>query len=413
MRISTSLFNQRGLNSILDQQSGLVDIQSKIASGKRISSPSDDPSGSVQIIRLSQSKSVTEQYIRNSDRVSGRLQLEESVIKGVEDTLVRVRELSIQSANSILSNQDRKAIAIELRQHLQGLMGLANTKDANQEFLFAGNKGSQRPFSQLAGGGIVYNGDQGQRSIQISSGQQIKDGDTGLAVFMDINNGNGRFSVQAASTNVGGGIIDPGQVFDSNAYLAEDYTISFVTNASGNVGYNVVGAVSGQLVPALPQDPVLDAPDYVAGAAIRFNGVETKIEADPLDGDSFIISPSVKQDLFSTIAQLATALEMNVSDSQQRAKVQNQISASIVNLDRAMENMSEIRSNIGARLKLVEDRTLTNESFLLDITSTLSDVQDLDLISAASELQLRLSSLEASQAAFVRIQGLSLFNFIR
>ncbi len=413
MRISTSLFQQRGLNGILDQQAGLVDIQSKIASGRRISSPSDDPSGSVQIIRLSQAKSVTEQYIRNSDSALNRLQLEENTVKGVEDTLVRVRELAIQSANSILSNQDRKAIAAELRQQLQGLLGLANTQDASQEYLFAGNQVSTRPFTQLAASNIVYNGDQGQRAIQISSGQQINDSDTGLAVFMDIVNGNGSFFVEDSPANSGAGIIDPGQVFDASAYVADDYTISFVTNASGNLGYNVVGAAGGQLIPPLPQDPILNAPDYEDGAAIRFNGLETKIEGNPASGDLFNIRPSVKQDLFSTIADLATALETVVQDPSQRTKMQNKISASIVDLDRAMNKMSEIRSNIGARLNLIEDRTATNESFLLDITATLSDVQDLDIISAASELQQRLSSLEASQAAFVRIQGLTLFNFIR
>lgn len=413
MRISTSLFNQRGLASILDQQSGLLDIQTKIATGKRISSPSDDPSGSVQIIKLSEAKSITEQYIRNSNSAISRLQLEESTIKSVEDTLIRVRELSIQSGNGILSNQDRKAIAIELRQHLQGLVGLANSQDANQDYLFAGNQVNQRPFSLVAGGNVVYNGDQGQRAIQISAGQQINDGDTGLAVFMDIGNGNGKFSVQDSPANTGAGIIDPGQVFDINAYVADDYTISFVTNASGNIGYNVVGAVSGQLIPPLPQDPVMNAPDYVEGTAIRFNGVETKIEANPAIGDTFTVTPSVKQDLFTTIGDLAAALETVVFAPDQRANVQNKVSASVVNLDRAMDKMSEIRSNIGARLKLVEDRTLTNESFLFDITKTLSDVQDLDLISAASELQQRLAALEASQAAFVRIQGLSLFNFIR
>ena len=326
MRISTSLFNQRGLASILDQQSGLVEIQSKISSGKRISSPSDDPSGSVQIIRLSQAKSVTEQHMRNSDAALGRLQLEESAIKGVEDTLVRVRELSIQSGNSILTNQGRKAIAIELRQHLQGLLGLANTQDANQDYLFAGNQVDQRPFTQLPGGNFAYNGDQGQRAIQISSGQQVNDGDTGMAVFMDIKNGNGQFSTQQSPANTGTGIIDPGQVFDSLAYTPDDYTISFVTNANGKLGYNVIGASSGQLIPPFPQNPVTDAPDYADGAAIRFNGVETKIESSPAVGDSFSVKPSVKQDIFSTIDNLATALETNIVDETQRAKVQNQIS---------------------------------------------------------------------------------------
>lgn len=413
MRISTSMFHQRGVNGILDQQASLLEIQSRIASGKRIVSPADDPTGSVQIIRLTQAKSLTEQYLRNSSAAEGRLQLEENAVQGVEDSLQRVRELAIQSANSILSNQDRKAIALELRQHLQGLIGLANTRDANQEYLFAGNQVTQQPFSQLASGSVVYNGDQGQRAIQISSAQQLRDGDTGHALFMDISNGNGRFSVQAAPANSGSGIIDPGTVFDAAAYVADTYTISLVTNAAGNLAYSVSGASSGQLIPPLPQDPVLNAPDYVAGAAIRFNGVETRLEGAPIDGDVFTVTPSVKQDLFTTLADLASALETNVFTSTQRAAVQNRVNAAVVNIDRAFDNLVGIRTGIGARLKMIEDRNLGNESFLLEINTTLSEIQDLDIVSAATELQRRVVSLEAAQSAFIRIQGLSLFNFIR
>ncbi len=412
MRISTAYFQQRGLSGILDQQSKLLDIQTKIATGKRISSPSDDPSGSVQIIRLSEAKSVTEQYIRNSATAEGRLQLEEGAIKGIEDALVRVRELAIQAGNAVLSDADRATIAIEIRQHLESVLGLANTQDANMEYLFAGSQTGTRPFTQLADGSVVYNGDQGQRAIQISAGQQVNDSDSGVAVFMDIFNGNGTFTVQDSPTNTGAAAIDPGQVFDASAYVADDYTITFVTNASGNLGYNVVGASSGQLIPPLPQDPILNAPDYVDGAAIRFNGIETKIEANPAVGDTFDINPSIKQDLFHTVADLATALETNTQGSSSLSKVYNDISSFLVNVDRGMEKMTEVRSRIGATLRLIEDRTLTNESFVLDVSSTLSDVQDLDLVSAASELQLRLNSLEAAQAAFVRIQGLTLFNYI-
>ena len=413
LRISTALFHQRGLSGILEQQSALVDIQSKIASGKRISSPADDPSGSVQVIRLSQARSVTEQYIRNSDAAINRLQLEENTIKSAEDILHRVRELAVQAGNSTLSNQDRAAIAIEVRQQLQGLIGLANTRDANQEFLFSGNLVNQQPFSQLAAGNIVYNGDQGTRAVQISSGQQVVDSDSGMRVFMDIENGNGDFYTETFPANTGTGVIDPGFIHDSSSYLADDYTINFVINSSGQLAYNVSGVGSGQVVPPLPQNPVNDAVTYVPGAAIRFNGIETKLDGAPVAGDNFAVNSSIRQDVFTTISQLAAALENPVPDSVQGAKLQTQIGASIENIDRAMDNFGVTRSSIGSRLKLIDSRIETNESFLLEITSTLSEIEDLDIVSAATELQQRLSSLEASQAAFVRIQGLTLFNFIR
>ena len=411
MRISTSLLNQRGLEGILDQQARLSRIQSQIASNKRINSPSDDPSGSAQILRLSQTIAVTEQYIRNSDAALNRLRLEENALSGVEAALLNVRELAVQASNGVLTDQDRQAIADEVRQYLAELVGLANSKDANQEYLFSGNQVHKQTISQV-NGSFIYNGDQGQRTIQVSSGLRIADSDTGSAVFMDIINGNGSFTTQDNPANTGTGIIDAGQVFDQGAYVEDTYTISFVTNANGNLAYNVVGAASGQLIPPLPQDPTLDAPDYVSEQSIRFNGIETKISALPVTGDSFTVQPSVKQDMFTSVANLASALENDTFDAVDRAKVLNQVSRSFVDIDRAFDNVLERRSSIGARLNIIESKTATNESFVLELKTTLSSVQDLDIASAAVELQQRLTSLEAAQASFVRIQGLSLFDVL-
>ena len=83
-----------------------------------------------------------------------------------------------------------------------------------------------------------------------------------------------------------------------------------------------------------------------------------------------------------------------------------------MDLDRAFDNIIETRSSVGSRLSIIDEKTATNESFILEITSTLSEVQDLDLISAASEMQVRVGTLEAAQASFVLIQGLSIFNFL-
>lgn len=411
MRISTALINQRALNGILNQQASLSDLQLKIATGKRINVPSDDPIGAAQIVRLTETIRTNEQFIRNADRAKSRLVLEESVLASVEIALQRMRELALQASNSPLSNLDRQAIAIEVRQRLDELLSLANSRDANQKFLFAGSQVNTQPVTQTSGG-FVYNGDQGQRSIQISSNLQVKDGDSGSVVFFDNITGNGTFNVQDNLANTGSGIIDPGTVFDRSALVRETYTISFVTNSSANLAFNVVGSVSGQLIPPLPADPVLNAPDFVAGNAMRFNGIETKIDAVPVAGDSFTVQPSVKQDLFTSVANLASALETRTFTASQRAQVQNQINRSIMDLDRAFDNIIETRSRVGSRLSIIDEKTASNESFILEITSTLSEVQDLDLISAASEMSVRVGTLEAAQASFVRIQGLSLFNFL-
>ncbi len=412
MRISTALLNLRGVNGILDQQAGLSKLQLKIASGRRILTPSDDPTGAAQVVRLTQAQTLTEQYQRNGVQAINRLTLEESVLASVENSLLRIRELTLQANNSTLTNTDRFAIAQEIKERTNELLGLANTRDSNGEYLFSGYQVTSKPFTQQANGTFVYNSDQGQRLLQISPERQVADSDSGLKVFMDITSGNGTFRVQDNAANTGNGIIDPGFVSDNTAYVADTYTITFVTNASGNLGYNVAGATSGQIIPPLPQNPVTNAPDFTSEAAITFNGIDTSITGTPAVGDSFTVSPSPKQDIFSIARNLATALETNANNDADVAKILNVTTRSILDIDQAFNHMTEFRAVVGARLNTIDDQRQVNESFLIEIQSTLSEIQDLDFTQAITELQLRTTALEAAQLTFIRIQGLSLFDFL-
>lgn len=411
MRLSTTFFNQRAVNNILEQQSLLSRIHEQIATGNRIIRPSDDPSGSTQILRLTQSIKVNTQYQRNLDMGSNRLSLEETTLDSVQNSIIRIRELALQANNSTLSHTDRLAISQEVKQRLDELLALANTRDSNDEYLFSGFQANTQPFVLNANGSYSYQGDQGQRFLQISSGRQIADSDSGSDIFMNIINGNGTFRVQDNTGNTGDGIIDPGQVINAAAYVADTYTISFVTNGNGNLGYNIVGATSGQIIPPLPQNPVTNAPDFVSDAAIIFNGIETSIEGVPAIGDTFTVSPSTKQDLFSTVRDLAVAMEGGGVSSND-THIFNAISHSIVDLDNAFNNILEFRTSIGGRLNSLDDQRDVNETYLLDLEATLSKTRDLDLTSAITELQLRATALEAAQASYSRIQNLSLFQFL-
>jgi flagellar hook-associated protein 3 FlgL len=186
MRVSTTLMQFRATNSILERETELSKTQMQIATGRRIVSPSDDPVGTTQIFPLNEVIEKTKQYIRNSDAAESRLSLEEKTLSSVTDLLQRVYELNVQGNNDSNSDQDRDAIAQELRQHLQTLMGYANTKDANGEYLFAGHAVTTQPFVEVPAGTFTYQGDSGQRSVQIGESRLVAVGDPGDDVFMNV-----------------------------------------------------------------------------------------------------------------------------------------------------------------------------------------------------------------------------------
>jgi flagellar hook-associated protein 3 FlgL len=85
----------------------------------------------------------------------------------------------------------------------------------------------------------------------------------------------------------------------------------------------------------------------------------------------------------------------------------------IVDLDQAMEGVFNVRASVGARLHALESQTEINDSVVLSHQKTLSSIQDLDYAEAISRLQLQLVGLEAAQQSYVKLQGLSLFDYIR
>ena len=193
MRIGTLQLFRQGVNSILDQQTRLAGTQLQLASGKRINKPSDDPTGAAQLLGLSESLKVTGQYQKNIDYARSRLELEDAALGSVGDALQRARELAVQGLNDTNGAEDRAAIAKEIRQLTDEVMGLANRKDANGEYLFGGHQGQNAPFSHDGSGTFSYTGDQGQRRLQVGPARQISDSDSGLDVFMKVPASGGGF----------------------------------------------------------------------------------------------------------------------------------------------------------------------------------------------------------------------------
>ena len=190
-RISTSMLFDRGTNAMLDQQAKLSQTELQLATGRRILSPKDDPVGAAYLLDLSSTISQVEQYQENADRAKARLELEDTTLKGVGDLMPRILELTIQGLNDSNLATDREAIATELRQINDQLLTLANTRDSNGEYIFAGFDADKPPFSNPVDGTYVYSGDMGSRSLQISAQRQVQDRDSGFDVFMDVKTADG------------------------------------------------------------------------------------------------------------------------------------------------------------------------------------------------------------------------------
>jgi len=399
-RLSTLQIYQSGISTILEKQAELARTQLELSTGKRILSPSDDPSGAVKVLDLEEDIRLVDQYQRNASLAEGQLSVEESTLGSVNTVLQRVRELAVQANNATQSPETRASISVEIKARLEELVALANTRDGNDEYIFAGFQAQTQPFIHQ-GGSVNYSGDDGQRFLDIAGSAQVAVRDSGSRVFLAVPAGNGSFDFAAAAGNTGTAVV--AQSSADSSFIRDDYTVTFSQSTPNDpISYSVTDSSAA----------VVTSGTYTPGDAISFNGAQVSIEGTPADGDSIIIDGAPRQSIFETLGAIAAALDSADGTPGSNAAINNAMASGLNNLDQAIGNVLEVQSDVGVRLNRIESQQAINEDFNLQLQTTLSDVQDVDFAEAISKLNLQLVALQAAQQTYVTTQGLSLFNYL-
>lgn len=105
--------------------------------------------------------------------------------------------------------------------------------------------------------------------------------------------------------------------------------------------------------------------------------------------------------MFDTIYEFAIDLEANSPSG-----------TTLTRLDSALDVVLNTRATVGARLNSIDSQRNANDSFSLLLQENRSNLEDLDYAEAVSRFEQQILALQASQQSFVKIQGLSLFNYL-
>ncbi len=119
--------------------------QNQLASGKRISKPSDDPVGIVESLRLSSRLRENQQFQENVQDAVGLLETSDTVLGSLDSALNRVYELTVYGANGSMSNGDRQALKEEVLQIIEEVKSIANTSHGDK-YIFAGTNTTVQPY---------------------------------------------------------------------------------------------------------------------------------------------------------------------------------------------------------------------------------------------------------------------------
>lgn len=300
MQISTNSYFRQSTDNFQELKTQAAKLQEQIATGKKITSASDDPVAFSDLALLKARDLRLAQYNRNIDVARQTLTLEDASLQQASNLLIRVKELAITGSNDSLSPGDRKLVAIEVKGLEESLLQIANTLDSNGLPIFGGFS-SGMPFQRQVDESIVYRGDANKTQQAVGDDAFVTVGFSGHEVFNRVPMGNG------ASKSV----------------------------------FEIVKAVGDALAdgksPLTPNDDIAKALDHIIG---------------------------------------------------QQAEVGSRLSL----LDNAEQ-------------KLQDNQTAT--------TAQISMLQDTVIEQAVTELQKKLTTLEAAQTSFVKIAQLSLFNYLR
>jgi flagellar hook-associated protein 3 FlgL len=407
MRVTTNLIFDKNYRSINNSQGQLSDIQTQLASGKKLLRPSDDPVGASQVIRLTEEIDKISQYKRNNDLVTNALELQETSLRSINDVVNRARVLTVQSGNGILSAPDKQALGAEIEQLRNQVIDLMNTRNASGEYIFSGFQSSSQAFEfnpTAADNHIEFVGDNGTNVVQLSDSVTIQSTTSGKTLFEDV-----RARLDYSFSNVSGVAFDDYRTknqgsfdqfhnsnFDPAVPLNNQYRFDVVT--ANEIQVTNVG--TGALVDTLP---------FESGKLVTFNGVELTMQANPGDSFQLDLNRPEKTNLAETLHNLFLGLNNPNLDQQQFSSL---VDDTLVGIDNGLNKMARENSSVGSRLNIAQ----SVENTLLDaevaFQKARSSIEDVDYAYASSQFAKQETALEAAFASFPRIANLSLFNYI-
>ncbi len=264
-RVTQNMLSNSVMRNLNRKAQDLLNIQSMLSSGKRISKPSDDPVGTASAIRMRSQLSQTTQFLRNIQSGETQINTSDGVFNDMSNLLMRAQELAISQANVTADDSTRIAVAEEINALINQYVDLLNTKVGNR-FIFAGYETTNAPFVQTETG-ITYVGDSGEMNIEIDNGTTINTNVAGSTLVPSLDDDLGGhanlFAYSEKNTP-----IELRKLVELNQGTGVDQGLIKITNMAGNIG----------IIDISSANTVVEAA-FLISTALDTNGQLLRVEA--------------------------------------------------------------------------------------------------------------------------------------
>ncbi|WP_321148939.1 flagellar hook-associated protein FlgL [Aeromonas jandaei] len=402
MRITTNMIYDRNIYSLNNANERLNTAYQQLQTGNKFQTAGEDPAGMSQKMALTKEIDLFKQYGVNGSLLENSLGHEETVLDSLNTAMLSAQTLIQKSHNGSISMDDRKAIASELEGLQQQMFDLMNSKNSQGEYIFGGNQSKTQPYVKDTNGKFIYQGDTGQREIQVSPTVKIAANDSGQDLFEIVAT---RRTASAGTANIKVGIADQGHFdnfFQSNynsALPSNDYTVSTTIGPPDTYQIKDSGGTT------------LQTGDYKPGTAIPFNGLELTLDL-PAGGTAqqFSLNPPKNDNILNGMSDFINALRDPTISAD---TFEDKVADATVHMKNARLNMDHGMGELGGRMNSLEQVMSSNEGLSTLNTEARAKVSEADLYEVISTLSKEDAALSASQLSFSKISRLTLFDYIR
>ena len=428
MQISSKLFNEQQLRRFSNLTGEIQNIQDKIASGKKILKASDDPIGAINLSAVNDQKKLLGQFEKNVGVAQSRLELADKTLGETINVLTRLLELTTLAGNGAYDAFNHEAIAREMEQLEDILLTQVNSKDARGQSLFSGFNTQVAAFTKNFDGSVVYNGDRGVNSLQISENMTVATSIDGGSAFMKISTVDGNRSVFDIVKGAINAVRTSGEIASTITVDTRAKMKFTLPNNNQTWSFSLQGTLGQQTISAdISNNNITGLVDAINNKT-SVTGIAASI--DSATGDVILVDNSsgnininnVKIDGYDfAVDNVTSFIEVTPIDGSNKATASSVkltdngqlIKESLQNFENAVKNVSVQKTYVGAQAAKADKQLDNIRIRQTAIDAEVARLSDADLASLVTSLQTHMITRDAAQQAFAKIASQSLFDFLR
>ena len=420
MVIGTTRFfgNNSELFSRLNSE--LQSLQTQAGTGKTELKLSENITDISKLSAAEEKKSETAQLLSNSKRAQKDLEVMDISFDRLQNLIIRLQELAVESANDTLLPEERARFTGEANMIKLELLDVANQSDNFGNNLFGGVSGSESPFQMNSNGEVFYSGSSLAKEIQVTPGLSVKQNFSGMEVFQKIEGSDGDFSIFNLVDDIIESLkIDLNSGKSSNLFQdAKSIAINLPnTGSEALISFKIEAGEN-----SLDLNQVIYGNDFTAlAASINSQTATTGLSAIFNGNNQLVLSGNLNNLLISDFTYSGTAEDqpsidvINVNDGRTRERIAEKSLDSEVlrgKITDAFEHFATKRAEVSASARRAQNAEVSAQDILLVLEEDISEIKDADLASILTQLEFLMTQKDAAQATFTRVTSKSLFDFL-